>query len=302
MNKFIATLLAGLTTITAAGCFDPNRTVEITVGIETPYGGVFADGTCSPVNEYAEILDGMVIATYPFAVNVELPELTWRKTKPDLCEATFSAVLSSEETYKVTVPGLEIGEIKLDSIERGAASIKGTVKATRSISGTLRLYQQASYKAVYPSGLAILGYSGEAEHFEEDSGTYECKGVNAYRKLYGGGTIYLDYGDGTFATKASLAKGTNDNIVIDELTDYCDFEFTFEKVPFSVGGYEIRWDTKVSGLRVEVGQAQRITGLVVSVAFPENKARKVAPGYCRSRVGPEWDFQNPQTCWAPSAP
>jgi hypothetical protein len=302
MNKFIATLLAVLTTVTAAGCFDPNRSVEITVGIETPYGGVFADGTCSPVSEYAEILDGLVIATYPVAVNVELPELTWKKTQPDLCEATFSAVLSSEETYKVTVPGLEIGEIKLDSIESGVASIKGTVKATRSISGTLRLYQQATYKAVYPSGLAILGYSREAEHFEEDSSTYECEGVNAYRKIYGGGTIYLNYGDGTSAALATLTKGTNDNIVIDELTNYCDFQFTFEKVPFSIGGYEIRWDPNASGLRVEVGQVQRITGLVVSVAFPENKAKKVSPGYCRSRVGPEWDFTNPQTCWAPSAP
>jgi hypothetical protein len=298
MKRSTTLIMLLLFTLVSAGCADPRKPVNITLTIETPRGGVFAENSCQPQGDYANLLSGVQIHSITSASNIDLPILNWKLTTPTTCAVVFETVLNSEELYQVIVDGAPMDKIDKSAIDGGSIALTRTISPSRTISGRIRLYQQASYSAEYPSGLSVVGFLGRAKHFDDIISNISCKGYDRYQILAEGAVIIVTDNTGKELERTVLHEGTLDNIVLDHITTYCDFKFTFSGVPYSASGYNIQWNAGTPGQDVEVGQTKHIS-VEIDIAYPEGKARKASPSYCGYLVGPDWDYTNPKVCWAP---
>ena len=293
-----ALALAVTVVATAAGCFDPTKTVRVTLVVEAPYGGVFPNNDNCDVNaEFLPVIGDIQVQSKESGPTKALPPINWERVGEKTCSATIDVQLNPEEIYTVDFAGIPAGTVNKTAMDLGESLITKEIRATRQLNGRIRLYQQASYAAEYPSGLTLKGFSSGGENFTSLVSNVSCEGKGAYRLLSDRTSIEITDKLGNLLFSGNLREGSLDNIVIDELTTYCDFSFNFDAVPFSEDGYILKWGI-APDQSVSLGSENQFS-IEIDIAYPKKPARSVSPNYCALRVGAEWDYTPPKVCWAP---
>jgi hypothetical protein len=182
-------------------------------------------------------------------------------------------------------------------MDLGELLVTKEIRVTRQLKGRIRLYQQASFAAEYPSGLVVKGFSSGGENFTSLISNVSCEGRGTYRGLSDRTAIEIMDKSGNTLFSGTLEVGSLDNIVIDELTTYCDFDFNFDAFPFSRDGYTLNWGSAPEQSLL-LGSDNQFS-IEIDVAYPKKRARSVSPSFCALRVGAEWDYTPPKVCWAP---
>ena len=293
-----ALVLAATVVVTAAGCLDPMKTVRVTLNVQAPYGGLFTNTeSCDVGAEFLPIFGDIQVRSKESGPVKDLPPINWEKVSVDTCSATIDVQLNPEEIYTVDFAGIPAGTVNKTAMDLGELLVTKEIRVTRRLKGRIRLYQQASFAAEYPSGLVIKGFSGGGENFTSLVSNVSCEGKGTYRGLSDRTAIEIMDKSGNTLFSGTLKLGSLDNIVIDELTTYCDFDFDFDAVPFSSDGYIFKWGSAPEQSLL-LGSDNQLS-IEIDVAYPKKRARSVSPGFCAVRVGAEWDYTPPKVCWAP---